>query len=356
MSIFVDSPKRRMPGFERELKPLKAIIHGPPLSGKTVIAKRISARYGAHYVSVKSMIEETLNELWKHIAYAKSRARLVNEISKSKEIIDSDEEDDDMDEEWGGNQADIEQWEEKIRDINSIMNMSDNEMLPDDYVVRLMSEFLAKGRCQSHGYVLDAFPKTYQQAREIFGQIAESERRLLDEGVMEIFGEDDRNIVKIGTVIGNASVNILPDFVISLQATDEFLFERAMNLPENQIKGKYDEQHMIRKLNEFRINNDPENTVLNFFNDIGIHPIIMGVCDETSDIESIVNYLYKIFGPPIPGFGLSLEEEQELRKLELEQDKLEEQAYLLQKQGSIISTFYKTSKFLLRRFLLNRTC
>lgn len=45
------------------LKPLKAIIHGPPASGKTTLAKGLCQRYGAHYVSVRSMIDETLQEL-----------------------------------------------------------------------------------------------------------------------------------------------------------------------------------------------------------------------------------------------------------------------------------------------------
>lgn len=46
-----------------EMKPLKLVIHGPPASGKTKLAERLCQRYGAHYVSVKTMIQETLDEL-----------------------------------------------------------------------------------------------------------------------------------------------------------------------------------------------------------------------------------------------------------------------------------------------------
>lgn len=60
-------------------------------------------------------------------------------------------------------QEEIERYEEQIRDINSLISSSPNQKLPDDYVVRLMRIFLMKSQCQSHGYVLDGFPKTMQQ-------------------------------------------------------------------------------------------------------------------------------------------------------------------------------------------------
>lgn len=47
----------------KELKPLKLVIHGPPAAGKTQLAIRLCQRYGAHYISVRSMIDETLEEL-----------------------------------------------------------------------------------------------------------------------------------------------------------------------------------------------------------------------------------------------------------------------------------------------------
>lgn len=46
----------------RKLKPINIVIHGPPASGKTTLATYISDRYGNHYVSVKTMIDDTINE------------------------------------------------------------------------------------------------------------------------------------------------------------------------------------------------------------------------------------------------------------------------------------------------------
>lgn len=48
---------------ERNLLPIHIIIHGPPAAGKTRLAHKLCNYYGSHYVSVTTMIEETLTEL-----------------------------------------------------------------------------------------------------------------------------------------------------------------------------------------------------------------------------------------------------------------------------------------------------
>lgn len=45
------------------VQPLKAIIHGPPAAGKTKLAQRLCKLYGAHYVNVRTMIDEILEDL-----------------------------------------------------------------------------------------------------------------------------------------------------------------------------------------------------------------------------------------------------------------------------------------------------
>lgn len=49
--------------MERNLLPIHIIIHGPPSVGKTRLAKKLCDYYGSHYVSVKTMIEETISDL-----------------------------------------------------------------------------------------------------------------------------------------------------------------------------------------------------------------------------------------------------------------------------------------------------
>lgn len=47
----------------RELKPIRVIVHGPPAVGKTRIAKRLVEYYGAHYLSVKTVIDNSIKNL-----------------------------------------------------------------------------------------------------------------------------------------------------------------------------------------------------------------------------------------------------------------------------------------------------
>ncbi|CAG9766554.1 unnamed protein product [Ceutorhynchus assimilis] len=335
--------KNQTARFGDVLKPLKAVIHGPPTSGKSEIAKRICRHYGALNVSVKSMIDETLEELRQKITDAKEQ--LATRAATRKTIKDQgpdeevEEEEDEVDEGMDVTEieTEIEQYEEQIRDINSLISQSPSGKLPDDYVVRMMRVFLSKDRCQSHGFVLDGFPKTIQQAKELFGQAAEVPKEL--KGTVKgrkDAGEADEGegMIQVGDMIGNANASIIPDFVVSLQADDDFLLQRIMMLPERSIQGtNHDESNMIRRLLEFRNSNTADNTVLNFFDEAEIHPIVIDITEEGStELECILNYLYNIFGPPIPGFGLSAEEEEELQKLESEQKKLQQKTYLIEKQ------------------------
>ncbi|XP_072376656.1 adenylate kinase 7-like [Diabrotica undecimpunctata] len=322
----------------KQLKPLKLIIYGPPASGKTKLAERICRRYGAHYISVKTMIDETLEDLKARIT--KETEKLIPKHSKEQDTETTDDEDQEFpgeEEEEEEIRAIIEDLQEQIRYITSTMQRGVSRKLPDEVVVRLMKAFLANEVCQSRGYVLDGYPKTFEQAKELFGQVADSRRReeipkvIAGEGGIPGEGE------QLGHALGNANEQIMPNYVISLEASDEFLCERVMKLPQKLIRGThYDEVGMLKRLAAFREYDSREYTVLTFFDEANIHPILIKIYDEDTDeplsLDSIFDFVYKIFGEPIPGFGLTLEEEAELRKLELEQLKLLEEGERLERQ------------------------
>lgn len=67
------------------------------------------------------------------------------------------------------------------------------------------------------------------------------------------------------------------EFVFSLDATDEFLKERVLNLPESAVQGtslSFDE--FLPRLATFRRNNPEDEGVLNFFEELEILPERIG--------------------------------------------------------------------------------
>ena len=80
---------------------------------------------------------------------------------------------------------------------------------------------------------------------------------------------------------GKASYDttIMPEFVVSLEATDEFLKTRVMNLPESVVAGTHNtEKELMRRLVDFRSNNTEDDTVHNYFDELEFHPERIGQC------------------------------------------------------------------------------
>lgn len=71
--------------------------------------------------------------------------------------------------------------------------------------------------------------------------------------------------------------SLSPEFVCNLDASDEFLKERVMNLPESVVAGThYSQDRFLRALSNYRDINTDDETVFNYFDEIEIHPIHIG--------------------------------------------------------------------------------
>jgi adenylate kinase len=69
----------------------------------------------------------------------------------------------------------------------------------------------------------------------------------------------------------------MPEFLFSFEADDAFLKARIMNLPENVVVGTHNtEKDLIRRLSDYRSLNSEETTVLNYFDELEVHPIRIG--------------------------------------------------------------------------------
>lgn len=88
---------------------------------------------------------------------------------------------------------------------------------------------------------MDGHPKTLEQARNLFLNSDESLEEVEEEFV-------DENVE-----VRNVHAAVLPELVIVLEASDEFLKERIINRPEREIQNThYTEEHMLRRMREYR--------------------------------------------------------------------------------------------------------
>ncbi|XP_069639626.1 adenylate kinase 7 [Haliaeetus albicilla] len=265
----------------RGLLPLKVCIHGPPGVGKSTIAEELCKHYKLHHIKINDVISETI-------------ANLENIVAPKELYSDSvGEEGEDDEEEEGKN---VEASHELLARIKESMEQNAGH-LDDQYVVKFVKDKLKSMPCRNQGYVLDGFPETYDQAKDLFNLESEDEEE-------EIKGK-----------IPKCDILIIPEFVISLTASDEFLINRIINLPERIVAGThYTQDQFLQSLNLFRDLNTEDKTVLNYFDELEIHPQFIDVAKfEDPENRLIVKEIIKEIGEP-RNYGLTDAEKENLER------------------------------------------
>ncbi|EHB04110.1 Putative adenylate kinase 7 [Heterocephalus glaber] len=263
----------------RGLLPIKICILGPPAVGKSSIAEELSKYYKLHHIKMKDVIAEAIAKL--------------EAIVAPKDRGEEDEGDEEEEEE------NVEDAQELLDGIKESMEKNAGE-LEDQYIIRFVKEKLKSMPCRNQGYILDGFPKTYDQAKDLFNQEDEEEE---DEIRGKIFPVDKL---------------ILPEFVCGLDASDEFLKERVINLPERVVAGTYYTQdRFLRALSNYRDINTEDETVYNYFDEIEIYPIHiecfdLEICEDAQNRLAIKQLIREIGEPR--NYGLTEEEKAELEQ------------------------------------------
>ncbi|XP_006839574.1 PREDICTED: adenylate kinase 7 [Chrysochloris asiatica] len=257
----------------RGLLPIKICILGPPAVGKSSIAAELCRYYKLHHIQLKDVIAEAITKL--------------EAIVAPKE---GGEEEDEGEEEEEENVEDAQELLEGIKE-----NMEQNAgRLDDQYIIRFMKEKLKSMPCRNQGYILDGYPKTYDQAKDLFSQ------------------DDDEEEEEIRGKMFPFDKLIIPEFVCALDASDEFLKERVMNLPETFVVGThYTQDRFLRSLSNFRDINTDDETVFNYFDELEIHPIPIDV-GKLEDVQNrlAIKQLIREIGEP-RNYGLTDEEKAE---------------------------------------------
>ncbi|XP_069493823.1 adenylate kinase 7 [Ambystoma mexicanum] len=250
--------------LSRGLLPIKICILGPPAVGKTTVSTLLCAHYKLHHIHIKQVITEAI-------------ARLEI-LSKTDGGEESEEEES------------SENYQELLDTVKENMEQSGGH-LDDVYVIKFMKEKLKSMSSRNQGYVLDGYPKTYEQAKQLF--------------TLEDADEDEEPRGKIPSFDKTSC----PDHIISLDASDGFLKNRVINLPESVVAGThYTQDRYSRNLALFRDLNTEDETVLNYFDELEIHPEHIDVeTDDDAQYRTVLKQIVQSVGEP-RNYGLTPEE------------------------------------------------
>ncbi|KAK6635167.1 hypothetical protein RUM44_000416 [Polyplax serrata] len=265
-------------------------MHGPPASGKTFLAKRLASYYDVPHLHVKGIIDETIQSLKDKIqaireknAKAEEKERLESEKVKIEGDEEGNEEDEDEEEDEEGDDIDV--LNDNLREIEENMD-NENNRLDEEFVIKFFKEKMLSNVCQNKGYIIDGYPKTMEATKLLYEPEGEIEMEADTEGQ--------------GTVTQLYNTAIMPDFVESLDASDEFLIERVIKMPEIDVQNThYEEREMCRRLTHFRALNTEDNTPLVFYDECEVHPMIYNVEEDLDpNMNPTFQAIVSVIGPP----------------------------------------------------------
>ncbi|XP_051510717.1 adenylate kinase 7a isoform X2 [Myxocyprinus asiaticus] len=251
----------------RQLLPIKICLLGPPAVGKSSVAVKLCKYYKLQYINVKEAIEEKIRQLEEQLE--------GNEISETEELLTAAQ--------------------KKLETLNNNMLQNDGK-LDDQHVIPIIRERLNAIPCRNQGFVLDGYPKSYTQAKDLFH----------DESVE---AEDIRS------TIPQYNKMLIPEFIFSLDATDTFLKERVQSLPQSVAEEMHYTQHEFTdNLAKFREASAEDESVLDYFDELEIHPehIVIASVDDCENV-AVLKKIFKTVGRPL-NYGLTPEEMEEERK------------------------------------------
>ncbi|XP_030023448.2 adenylate kinase 7 [Manduca sexta] len=246
---------------ERALKPFKVIVYGPPIVGKTTLSKLICEAYGLVYISPETVADDIAEDLaWRvdHWEVGETAALAL----PTTEQEDGMDDDDDPGEEEGA--------QENAKQTLAILQSG--RPLTDDDIIGYLRQRLLCREALNKGWVLDGFPTSLTQCGALFEKGDEQDSDDGEEPEEEPFDEDV-------DLYSNVLKKLLPDIVVSLEATDDFICEKAMRQPEGD--SRLDEEAVLKRLSEFRAGDARDVTPLNFFDELDIHPLIVPVKEHS---------------------------------------------------------------------------
>uniref|UniRef100_A0A8C3B032 Adenylate kinase 7a n=1 Tax=Cyclopterus lumpus TaxID=8103 RepID=A0A8C3B032_CYCLU len=231
----------------RQLLPIRICLVGPPAVGKTTIAEKLCSHYQIHHIKIKEVIEEKLTQLVTVVGVFYFLTLGFN---------------------------------------NCVGPLG---RLADHLVFNILKEKLNSKPCRNQGFVLNGFPKSYEQAKRIFS------------GIQDLMPKTQH--------------------VFALNATDDFLTKRAQGLPQSVAENmRYTQEEFVPRLTRYRQLSTAEETLLDYFDELEIHPEHIEVTTADSEYTDVMKKITDTVGIP-KNYGLNPEEQEVENKKKEEERK-----------------------------------
>lgn len=143
------------------------------------------------------------NGSFSYSKHQKNKAGKLSTLAAEDDVLEEEKE------EWKEQKQEYETARDRLAALAA--EPETNRHKYDEFMSQWLVSKLNDVSCRVHGYVLDDFPQTQTQCSELFGGVP--------------LNADQRSE--------------LPDFVAHLEAPDDFVKERVLNLPEKQFRAKY---------------------------------------------------------------------------------------------------------------------
>ena len=323
----------------RGIKPIRIIVSGPPSGGKTFIAKRIANRFKISHLTIPDIV-----------AWAKNLKNILGEQTRKKMK--------EMDEKIIIAQEEYDKRKNKKK-TDPPFDPSPYRKFDSEFLGKIMKEKISTGECAGKGYVLDNYPKTYQDCLDTFA-IGHKKRIKREKDINEEQKEKEKEKEKQKQKEKNKGKDknkdkekieekveedeyieiteyeivkeLLPDSVIMIKNyTEESLKNKLMQNPEYEEKQQEFDIRFNRRLNYFKENNEiisQENnnikTLETFYkeNGIQIHYVNETEFMKNQQLENIkILYYLERYGN-IDNFS-KLQDEEEIMPFK-EQENLDE--------------------------------
>ena len=228
----------------RGLFPLKVFLTGPPCSGKTHFASKLNELYGVPHYKIQDIVtmgkalkDEHGDLVKKRIEELKDQAEADYEKTRKKKDPDFD-------------------------------RANFNPRLPDDILYMLVRLQLNSVGCMNKGFILEGYPRTENDARNVF----------MDK--VETVHDTE---TKVDWVVND---RIVPQYTLHFEGEDPQLLQKAKELPPSTIEGTHwNDAGMVRRLKDYRAKNTDASSIHGFMRSLIGPANVLSVNVTTPEVD-----------------------------------------------------------------------